>query len=118
LKININITSYIGYIVSELKKYTTINASLEALVTRIIKAVKRDIEQKKLGAINITDKNDDHFLTESEFIDLIDDSKYINNNEYYKSLLNIFFDEKRLFYIGIIFIILSLIIYFIDGATI
>ena len=54
----------------------------------------------------------------NDIVELIDNRKYINSNYYYKSLLDIFFNEKRLFYIGIIFIILSIIMYFIDGATI
>lgn len=36
----------------------------------------------------------------------------------YKRLLPIFLNENRMFYIGIILVILSFIIYFIDGATI
>ena len=46
------------------------------------------------------------------------DTTYIYNNSFYKRLFFIFFNEKRLFYIGIILILLSFIIYFIDGATI
>lgn len=76
MSFNINITNYIGHIISEVKKSTAIDASVEALITRIIKAVKRDIEQKKLGAIEFTNKNDDRFLTQSEFIDLIDNMSY------------------------------------------
>jgi len=40
------------------------------------------------------------------------------NNNYLKSILMIFFEESRMFYVGIILIILSFVIYFIDGATI
>jgi hypothetical protein len=56
-------------------------------------------------------------------IDIINDiTKIIDNsdnyNNYFKIFLNIFFNENRMFYIGIILIILSFVIYFIDGATI
>jgi len=56
-------------------------------------------------------------------IDIINDmTRIIDNtsdyNNYFKTFLNIFFDENRMFYIGIILIILSFVIYFIDGATI
>lgn len=53
-------------------------------------------------------------------IDIITDTTRIidNSGDYYKTLLTIFFNEKRLFYIGIILILLSFIIYFIDGASI
>ena len=56
-------------------------------------------------------------------IDIINDiTRIIDNtqdyNGYFKKILNIFFNENRMFYIGIILIVLSFIIYFIDGATI
>ena len=41
-----------------------------------------------------------------------------NYSNTYMSLLNIFFQENRMFYIGIILVILSFVIYFIDGASI
>jgi hypothetical protein len=54
----------------------------------------------------------------NDIISLIDEQKYISYNEFYIKLYNVFFVEERFFYIGIIFILLSMIIYFIDGATI
>jgi len=52
-------------------------------------------------------------------IDIINDTlNIIDNSNDYKRYLNIFFNERRMFYLGIILIILSLIIYFIDGASI
>jgi flagellar biosynthesis/type III secretory pathway protein FliH len=53
-------------------------------------------------------------------IDIINDiiKVYDDNDKIFKNILIIFFNENRLFYIGIILIILSFVIYFIDGATI
>jgi len=51
----------------------------------------------------------------NEFMRIMDNT---NRDNYLMSFLNIFFKEKRMFYIGIILIILSFVIYFIDGATI
>ena len=56
-------------------------------------------------------------------IDIINDITRIidyssNYDNIFKKILNIFFNENRMFYIGIILIILSFVIYFIDGATI
>jgi hypothetical protein len=55
-------------------------------------------------------------------IDIINDVIHVfdnyNKNNYLTALMEIFFNEKRLFYIGIVLIILSFVIYFIDGATI
>ena len=54
----------------------------------------------------------------NEIVSLIDEKKYISNDVFYLKLYKIFFNNKRLFYFGIILVILSFIIYFIDGATI
>lgn len=55
-------------------------------------------------------------------IDIINDVIHVfdnyNKDNYLTTLMEIFFNEKRLFYIGIVLIILSFVIYFIDGATI
>lgn len=60
--------------------------------------------------------------TMQTMIDIINDVIRVfdnyNKDSYLTTLMQIFFHEKRLFYIGIILIILSFVIYFIDGATI
>lgn len=60
--------------------------------------------------------------TMQTIIDIINDIIMIldngNSNNYLKSILLIAFNESRMFYIGIILVILSFVIYFIDGATI
>lgn len=59
--------------------------------------------------------------TMQTMIDIINDVIHVfdnYNSNYLKTFMYIFFHEKRLFYIGIILIILSFVIYFIDGATI
>jgi hypothetical protein len=60
--------------------------------------------------------------TMQTIIDIINDVMRIldnyNKDSYFMTLVQVFFHEKRMFYIGIILIILSFVIYFIDGATI
>jgi hypothetical protein len=53
----------------------------------------------------------------NEVVYLIDNSNYYKN-DYYNQYINIITKNDRLFYIGIILIILSFVIYFIDGASI
>ena len=53
----------------------------------------------------------------NDVVRILDNSK-LENGTYIKSIIAIFFDDSRMFYVGIIFIILSFVIYFIDGATI
>jgi hypothetical protein len=56
--------------------------------------------------------------TMQTIIDIINDSVSIfDNNNYYGNIKKIFFKEERQFYVGIIFIILSFVIYFIDGVS-
>lgn len=54
----------------------------------------------------------------NEIVALLDEKKYIANDIFYEKLYRIFYNNNRLFYIGIILIILSFVIYFIDGASI
>jgi len=54
-------------------------------------------------------------------IDIINDIVLLTDNpstNLYKDLKDIFLKKERLFYIGIIFVILSFVIYFIDGVSI
>lgn len=78
-------------------------------------------------------KDDDDFFnisildiyknTIQTIIDIINDMTHLfditkNYNNIFRKILRILFKNERMFYIGIIFIILSFIIYFIDGASI
>jgi hypothetical protein len=52
----------------------------------------------------------------NEIVYLIDNANYYKN-DYYNQYIHIITKNDRLFYIGIILIILSFVIYFIDGAS-
>jgi hypothetical protein len=59
--------------------------------------------------------------TMQTIIDIINDIVLLTDNpstNLYKDLKDIFLKKERLFYIGIIFVILSFVIYFIDGVSI
>lgn len=59
-------------------------------------------------------------------IDIINDITFLANDNYYdnnyktlyNNIFNIIFKNDRIFYVGIIFVILSFVIYFIDGLSI
>jgi hypothetical protein len=52
-------------------------------------------------------------------IDIINEIVYITDNKnFYYQIINIVNKNDRLFYIGIILIILSFVIYFIDGVSV
>ena len=52
-------------------------------------------------------------------IDIINEMTYVSydNKNYYNQFINIINKNDRLFYVGIILIILSFVIYFIDGVS-
>jgi len=54
----------------------------------------------------------------NDIVDVYSKKDYINNNNYIFILYNIFTKDNRKIYVGIMLIILSFIIYFIDGASI
>ena len=54
----------------------------------------------------------------NDVVELLSDRNYISYNVFRQRLFNIFLKDDRKFFIGIILIILSFIIYFIDGSSI
>ena len=100
----------------------TIETKLNQLLETIPKFINK--EEKK--------DNDDFFNisileiyrnTIQTIIDIINDTTHLfditkNYDNIFRKILRILFKNERMFYIGIILIILSFIIYFIDGASI
>jgi len=78
-----------------------------------------DNKDTDYGNVNI---NDIYRNSIQIIIDIINDITILLNN--YKSntiftdIYNIIFKTERMFYLGIIFIIISFVIYFIDGVNI
>ena len=81
-----------------------------------------------MDIIDITKLNvaDIYKNTIQTIIDIINDIIFLTNDTYYNNeykilynnVLNIIFKNDRIFYVGIIFVILSFVIYFIDGVSI
>lgn len=53
----------------------------------------------------------------NDFSSLFSERKYLGTQEYRKKLFTILFQDERKMFVGIIFVILSFILYFIDGAN-
>jgi len=112
-----NLNENTNYIEKEIER--KFNDVLSKLPLKKLKENKEDIEYYNYNIYDIYQNMMQTIIDIiTEIIQLIDDSKYIENNIFYNRLYSIFFNEKRIFYLGIIFIILSFIIYFIDGASI
>jgi len=54
----------------------------------------------------------------NEVIALVSKRNYVNQSSYYSELFMIFFKTERRFYIGIIMVIISFILYFLDGTSV
>jgi hypothetical protein len=52
----------------------------------------------------------------NELTALNSERKYVSSSDYRQKLFNIFFKNDRKLFIGIVLVILSFILYFIDGA--
>jgi hypothetical protein len=77
-----------------------------------------NMDNMDITKINISDI---YRNTMQTIIDIINDTTFlINDKKYmnYNKIIQIFIKKDRMFYIGIIFIILSFVIYFIDGVSI
>ena len=75
-----------------------------------------------MDIIDITKLNisDIYTNTIQTIINIINDLTFLLNDNNYKSyyqIIDIIFKNDRMFYVGIIFIILSFVIYFIDGVS-
>jgi hypothetical protein len=76
-----------------------------------------------MDIIDITKLNigDIYKNTLQTIIDIINDLTFLFNDDNFKNfnqIIEIIFKNDRMFYIGVIFIILSFVIYFIDGVSI
>lgn len=75
-----------------------------------------------MDIIDITKLNigDIYKNTLQTIIDIINDLTFLFNDDDFKNynqIIEIIFKNDRMFYIGVIFIILSFVIYFIDGVS-
>jgi hypothetical protein len=75
-----------------------------------------------MDIIDITKLNigDIYKNTLQTIIDIINDLTFLFNDDNFKNfnqIIEIIFKNDRMFYIGVIFIILSFVIYFIDGVS-
>lgn len=81
------------------------NQSIKPIYNLTIKELYKNTLQTLIDIIN-------------DVVDVYSKKDYINNNNYIFILYNIFTKDNRKIYVGIMLIILSFIIYFIDGASI
>jgi hypothetical protein len=100
----------------------TIESKFNQLLTTLPSIIKENNHPKDSNDFFELSMIDIYKNTLQTIIDIINDIINLYETSHsqfkFKRLLTILFNENRMFYIGIILIILSFIIYFIDGATI
>lgn len=100
----------------------TIETKFNQLLETIPKFINKEERKDTDDFFNISIL-DIYRNTIQTIIDIINDITHLlditkNYDNIFRKILRIFFKNERMFYIGIILIILSFIIYFIDGASI
>jgi hypothetical protein len=109
---------------TDIEKYieTQIELKLNSLLKTLPDTIPKNQNIKPIYNLTIKElyKNTLQTLIDiiNDIVDVYSKKNYINNNNYIFILYNIFTKDNRKIYVGILFIILSFIIYFIDGVSI
>jgi hypothetical protein len=109
---------------TDIEKYieNQIESKLNSLLKTLPDTLPKNLKIKPIYNLTIKElyKNTLQTLIDiiNDIIDVYSKKDYINNNNFIFVLYNIFTKNNRKIYVGIMFVILSFIIYFIDGASI
>ena len=116
---DINDTKDMSYIDKYIEKQ--IEIKLNNLLETLPNTVPKDLNIKPIYNLTIKElyKNTLQSLIDiiNDVIDAYNKKEYINTNNYIFILINIFTKDNRKIYVGIMIVILSFIIYFIDGVS-
>jgi len=116
---DINDTKDMSYIDKYIEKQ--IEIKLNNLLETLPNTVPKDLNIKPIYNLTIKElyKNTLQSLIDiiNDVIDAYNKKEYINTNNYIFILINIFTKDNRKIYVGIMIVILSFIMYFIDSAS-
>jgi hypothetical protein len=108
---------------TDIEKYIEkqIEIKLNSLLETLPDKIPKDLQIKPIYNLTIKElyKNTLQTLIDiiNDVVDAYSKKDYINNNNYIYILYDIFTKDNRKIYVGIMILILSFIIYFIDGAS-
>jgi len=108
---------------TDIEKYIEkqIELKLNSLLETLPDKIPKDLQIKPIYNLTIKElyKNTLQTLIDiiNDVVDAYSKKDYINNNNYIYILYDIFTKDNRKIYVGIMILILSFIIYFIDGAS-
>ncbi len=109
---------------SDIEKYIEkqIEMKLNSLLETLPDKLPKDLAIKPIYNLTIKEiyKNTLQSLIDiiTDIVDVYSRKDYVNNSNYIYILLNIFMKDDRKIYVGIMLVVLSFIVYFIDGVSI
>lgn len=109
---------------SDIEKYIEkqIESKLNSLLETLPDKLPNDLKIKPIYNLTIKEiyKKTLQTLIDiiTDIVDVYSKKDYVNNNNYIYILMNIFTKDDRKIYVGIMLLVLSFIIYFIDGVSI
>lgn len=109
---------------TDIEKYIEkqIEIKLNSLLETLPDKIPKDIQIKPVYNLTIKElyKNTLQTLIDiiTEIVDVYSKKDYVNSNNYIYILLSIFMKDERKIYVGIMLVVLSLIVYFVDGVSV
>lgn len=109
---------------TDIEKYIEkqIEIKLNSLLETLPAKIPKDIQVKPVYNLTIKElyKNTLQTLIDiiTDIVDVYSKKDYVNSNNYIYILLSIFMKDDRKIYVGIMLVILSFIVYFVDGVSV
>jgi hypothetical protein len=109
---------------SDIEKYIEkqIEIKLNSLLETLPDKIPKDLQIKPIYNLTIKElyKNTLQTLIDiiTDIVDVYSKKDYVNSNNYIYILLSIFTKDDRKIYVGIMLIVLSFIVYFVDGVSV
>lgn len=109
---------------TDIEKYIEkqIEIKLNSLLETLPDKIPKDIQVKPVYNLTIKElyKNTLQTLIDiiTDIVDVYSKKDYVNSNNYIYILLSIFMKDDRKIYVGIMLVVLSFIVYFVDGVSV
>jgi DNA-directed RNA polymerase len=109
---------------TDIEKYIEkqIEIKLNSLLETLPDKIPKDHQVKPVYNLTIKElyKNTLQTLIDiiTDIVDVYSKKDYVNSNNYIYILLSIFMKDDRKIYVGIMLVVLSFIVYFVDGVSV
>jgi hypothetical protein len=109
---------------SDIEKYIEkqIEIKLNSLLETLPDKIPKDLQIKPIYNLTIKElyKNTLQTLIDiiTDIVDVYSKKDYVNSNNYIYILLSIFTKDDRKIYVGIMLVVMSFIVYFVDGVSV